>query len=137
MEVSQFFYSNSFAKLIFFELFQDDLPKMLRSYAQPCYQLQKEEVRTHQQPPPQEEAEVNFFFVFSSFIYKLRIINIMRRRSLPNQLQVSCIVTLAGQNVHSLIICIYEFIVKFLSHNIELVRFSGNLQHKCTLIYGQ
>merc|ERR1712098_551346 len=41
------------------QLRQDDLPKVLRPSPSPCYQLQKEEVRSHQPTPTKEEAEVN------------------------------------------------------------------------------
>ena len=41
------------------QLWQDDLPKVLRSPSPACHQLPQEEVWTHQQPSPQEEAEVN------------------------------------------------------------------------------
>ncbi|CAK0897591.1 unnamed protein product [Prorocentrum cordatum] len=41
------------------QLRQDDLPQVLRAAASACGELPQEEVRSHQLPPPQEEAEVS------------------------------------------------------------------------------
>merc|ERR1711915_377195 len=41
------------------QLREDDLPQVLRSLASSRHQLPQEELRSYQQPPPQEEAQVN------------------------------------------------------------------------------